>query len=495
MPVTQKTTITLPISRTEALHIARLVTLPPNKVARAGLVRDLFGEDYIPGTFILAERKESPAFLWDDCDGDYENWIRAITQSHVKALLRAKFLRPPDAGFMEAVENATLAILDTPLESGLKLSERITNQQVTDIVWRILKALLAGDPYAPYHVFREFNELGHSYATGILRRESPNEPEPAFRRSIVAGSVGIDIKAAYTAVGPSPLVSVGVIRLSTSQGKRSLKSVQREIDLRAAHTFQIDCYDDFHRDVLTEPGSVSLLVFTDDYIETVFDLWAIQVWLLSKHDLKVTIVPKWGQHANDASFNDIMTLLNDPLFDDLNALRNTRFYVLPYGPAGSGINAYEFSPHILKALVSADVILFRGARAYEMVQGIKKVTFFAFNVLRSYTETLTGLDATRCPTVLLRQDAGVKSFNDFRARAERKHTLTSGRVIGLARMTALEYVEAIRSRHYAQLIREGGSRDAVNARIMERARTSGKTFAQIVMEKGSSLPDLPGDTS
>jgi hypothetical protein len=410
-----------------------------------------------------------------------------MTRSHVEALVRAKILRDStNTGFLRAIEDAMLATLDAPLESGLTLCESITNQQVTDIVWRILKALLTGNPYASHHIFWEFNELGHAYAVGILKRDSPGDPELAFRLSIVVGAMGIDIKAQYTAAGPSPLVSTAIIRLSTDGGKRPLDSVQREIDLRAAEPFGIDCCDDFHRDVLTKPGPMSLLFFTDDYIETVFDLWAIQTWLGSKHDLEVTIVPKWGQHANDASFDDIVTLLNEPLFDRLNALRGIRFYVVSQGPAGSGINAYELSSHILEALASADVVLFKGARSYEMMQGVRKTAYFAFNVLRSYTETLTGLDATKCPSVILRQEAGVPSFDDFRSRAQRKHTLSSGRVIGLARMTALEYVEAIRSQRYAQLVREGRSRDSVNAALMEQARISGKTFAQVVLEQGSA---------
>jgi uncharacterized protein with ATP-grasp and redox domains len=491
MSVTPRTTIALPISKAEATRIARAVVLPPNEVARVELVNDLFGEDYVPGTFMLAERKESPAFLRYDDEENYENWIRAMTRSHMEALLRAKFVRSSmNIGFLRAIEDAILTVLDASLESGLTLCESMTNQQATDIVWRILKTLLTGNPYASYHVFREFNDLGHTYAMEILKRESPNDPILAFRHSIVAGALGIDIKAEYTAAGPSPLVDAAIIRLSTDQGKRTPDDLQREIDLRVAKTFGIDCCDDFPRDVLAKPGQVSLLFFTDDYIETVFDLWAIQTLLCSKHDLKVTIVPKWGQHANDASFDDIETLLNEPLFDCLNAVRSVRFHVAPNGPAGSGINAYELSPSILEALVSADVVVFKGARAYEMLQGIRKTVYFGFNVLHTYTETLTGLNATEGPSVLLRQETGVPSFDGFRARAQRKHTYSNGRVIGLARMTALEYVEAIRSQRYAQLVCESRSRDALNVAIMEQAKASGKTFAQVILEQGSIPPSF-----
>lgn len=491
MSVTPKIAIALPINKTEAARIARTVVCPPNETAETKLVHSLFGEDYIPGTFMLAERKNSPAFLRDEPEDNYENWIRAMVRSHIEALLRAKILPSPmDTGILGSVEDVVRTVLDAPLESGMTLCESVTNQQVTDIVWRILKTLLTGDPYASYHVFREFNQLGRKYAVEILRRERPNDPILVLRRSVVTGALGVDIKAQYTAAGPSPLVSAAVIRLSADQGKIAFESVQREIESRTTKAFAIDFCDDFHRDVLTKPGPVSLVFFSDDYIETIFDLWAIQTWLSHKHDLNVTIVPKWGHHANDASFNDVVSLLNEPLFDGLRARKGIRFCIASNGPVGSGINAYELSLHILEVLASADVVLFKGARSYEMMQGIRKTAYFAFNVLHSYTETLTGLDATQCPAVILRQEVGVASFDDFRFRAQRKRTLSNGRMTSLARMTALEYVEAIRSQHYARLVHEGRSRDAVNAAIMEQARASGKTFAQVILEQSSSLLEL-----
>ena len=91
----QRSTIALPISSEKAVQIARRVVSPPNKAPTAALVHDLFGEDYVPGTFILAERKDSPAFLRDEQEESYEGWIRAMTRSHLEALVRAELLQVP----------------------------------------------------------------------------------------------------------------------------------------------------------------------------------------------------------------------------------------------------------------------------------------------------------------------------------------------------------------------------------------------------------------
>lgn len=487
MSFTLKMENAMPISDIEVAKIARIVIYPPYETADIESVHNLFGKEYVPGTFILSERKNTPSFI-EEGEGDYGNWVRLMIRSHVEALVRAGLLpSPTDSGCLRSIEDVTLSVLDAPLESGMALCESITNQQVTDIVWRILKTLLTGDPFTPYHVFQEFNELGRKYAVELLSQKKLSDPILAFKYAVVAGALGVDIKLQYTAAGPSPLVSDAIIKLPTDQGGITLENIQREIELRAARAIAIDCLNDLNRDVLIKPGSVSIVFFSDDYIETIFDLWVIQTWLQYKHDLSITLVPKWGPHANDASFEDIVSLLSEPLFNYLRAVRGTRFCLATNGPAGSGINAYEFSPHILEALTSADVVLFKGARSYEMLQGIRKTTYFVFNVLHSYTETLTGLDATDCPAVILRQEAGVSSFDDFRARAQRKHMFSSVRTIGLARMTALEYMEAIRSQHYSRLICKGRNRDDVNAEIMEQARSTGKTFAQVVLERGGAI--------
>jgi len=475
----------LPVGETEAIHIARLVIRPPEEMTEQEMIHRLFGAEYLPGTFILAERTAKPAFLTYENEGSYEEWIRAMTRSHLEALASSQLVpHQIDPGIATAIEDAILVVLDAPLESGLTLSQTITNQQATDIVWRILKTLLTGNAYGSYHVSRDFNELARRYAIGILRRDGPTDPVAALKFSVVVGAGGVDIKSRYSAAGPSPLVGRAIIRFLVDPGKRALDSVREELESRAATELGIDCTHDFCRDVLSAPGRVSLLFFTDDYFETVFDLWSIQILLRAKQDLKVTLVPKWGQHANDASFHDVAELLNEPLFAHLRAARPRNFHVAAHGPAGSGISAYELSPEILEALAAADIVLFKGARSYEMLQGIRKTAYFAFNVLHSYTETLTGLDATDCPSVFVRQEAGLPSFDDFRYRAQRRLKLPTGRVIGLARMTAQEYVKAVQSKEYARLVNEGRSRDAVNLAIMERAKTSHRTFAQLVADNG-----------
>ena len=471
------------ITKDQAREIVRLVTLSADIATNVEIVNELFGPDYIPGTFTLAERKDNPVFLEDDYGGGYESWVRSITRSHLQVLSRAG-LSPVsfDHEYIQAMGDAVLMVLDSSSETGLPLCEQITNQQVTDVVWRILKVLLYGDPYYPLHVFRDFNEMGWGLAIALLTEQQMTSPVMALQRSIAAGALGVDIKSQYSAAGPSPVVHSGIIRMVASNGTlRDLEEIEKDLEARTAEGLAIDFSQELKQEVMDRFGPVLLLFFADDLIETIFDLAVIQLWLEFNDDLTVTVVPRHGQHANDASFDDVKALLRQPLFGYLASLEQTRFFVLPNGPAGSGVNAYELSRSVLRALASADIVILKGARAYEMFQGLRKVTYFAFNVLRSFTESLVGLDATGCPRVLVRQDPGISSFVDFRARACRERKCQSGRNIRVARMTTVEYAAALKSSEFARLVETRGDRGATISSIEKEALSTGKTLAEAIL--------------
>lgn len=423
----------------EPEEIARLVVKPPWREENSRPVKIFFGADYVPGTFFLAERKKKPAFLWDEGGENYEEWIRTMVKSHLNALCRACSRFKIDQDFQTSIEDIVLKVLDSALGPDRVLSEVVTNQQATDIVWRIVKVLLMGDPYASFHICETFNKLGRRYALGVLKRGAPQDSFTAFKYSIVSGALGSDVKALYVAAGPSPIVNTSIIKLFSGIRKPTIGEIGGEMKRRVIKPFPIDQFNEFQKDVLDKTRPITLAFFTDDYIETIFDLWAIQLWLRLNPYLRVHLIPRWGQYANDASYEDVIELVREPLFEDLKNLYRKRFMIIKYGPPGSGMNAHEFSMRVFKALRASDVVLFKGSRAFEMMQGIRKPAYFGFSVLHSFTETLTGLDASECPGVFLKQEPGLSSFEDFRARAWRKHQFPSGRIVGLAKKTAYEH--------------------------------------------------------
>jgi len=438
-------TLDLPLSKNHQEFLAIDVMRPPYPLAGNQAIYDVFGNDYCPGLFFISERKSQPNFLSKEEGNGYDVWLRSMIYSYLRSLQSAGYIsKKLDESMFENIGNACLKVIDTPTHDGLALCERITNQQVTDVLSRIIKAIITGNMFAPIHVFKQFNDYGKKLAFDILGNIDSSDLVMNLRRSIIAGSVGLDVKRSQTIVGPSPIVTDNTIDIYSSNKFKQSSLVQAEIDKRATSCLAIDFCHEFLNAVIDAKYPISLIWFTDDLIETVFDLYNIQTWLKININLNAIVTPKHGQHANDASYEDIVEILKNPLFAGLRSNLGSRFSILMAGPAGSGINAFEFAPTVLNALKSADVVVFKGARAFEMAQGLNKHVFYGFNVLRSFTESLTGLNGANAPAVFLYQEPGLHSFKGFRERAVRKK-IFGKRSIGIAKMTAVEYSATVKS--------------------------------------------------
>lgn len=134
------------------------------------------------------------------------------------------------------------------------------------------------------------------------------------------------------------------------------------------------------------------------------------------------------------------------MFKNLNELKNSgRFTISKNGPTQGTVNGKKISKEVASLIENSNAVFVKGARSYEMLQGIKKTAYFAFTVCREFSEAVTGLDARNLPLVLIRQRSGECSFCNFKYRAKRKHTFPGGRTIYTAERTAMEYIN---KRHY-----------------------------------------------
>lgn len=480
----QNIRVSLPLKHEVVETVARAVVASPYQTVDRSEIARLFPKDFVPGTFLVSERKDAPDFLYDDTEPDYRQWLSGMIRSHLAALdssLPSRSAFP--FFFAHELEKAVEDVFDHHLNGGKRICELITNQQATDITWRYVNVVCRGDPYAPNKAMEAFNRIGRRYALELLRRMRPKEPELAIQLSVIAGAIGVDLKTRYVACGPSRVVSDGVIALGDEMNPHSVETIESELESRLRRRFAIDDVIPFLEDVYCMPRVVRAVLFTDDLIETIFDLYWVQRLLETDDNLNVFLVPRWGEYANDASFADILSLLSEPLFEHLKSLKGIRLHVVPHGPAGSAVNPFEFSTEVARVVDSADCLLFKGARAYEMLQGIKKLAYFGFNVLRSYSESLTGLNAKSCPSVFIRQLPGIPTFCDFKARAYRKKAFSGGRVVGVARMTAVEYCDAVRRIEQRISGAGRGNLQQLASSALHRADRAGRTFAEVVLRE------------
>jgi hypothetical protein len=217
-----------------------------------------------------------------------------------------------------------------------------------------------------------------------------------------------------------------------------------------------------------------------------FDLKVIELQMKINPCLNVTVIPRNGSHGHDASFDDVAELLaEEKTFAQLNNLRDAgRIHVCSKGPRTSCVDGRKLSQEVATHLVNADVVVIKGARSYEMLQGLKRRTYFCLSGSCSFTEALTGLDMDLAQGIMLRQDPGVLTYADFRAQSTRRAIARSGRAFGLARMTATEYSSARRSRQYrAHLRRFNNQVDACNAWLLATAKELGRTFSEVTLGK------------
>ncbi len=158
-----------------------------------------------------------------------------------------------------------------------------------------------------------------------------------------------------------------------------------------------------------------IVLFPDDYLESIFLLKFYSELLKEFPHVEIDCVPRSIRCGNDATWRDIEDFLIH--FSDL--AKNPRFRVHRNGPKLGTVNLLKLEHNIMDLLEIADVVDARGARNYEMMQGINRDAYFGFMVCRDFSEAVTGLFADDTPLVFLRQPAGEKSFRGFRNRSDR----------------------------------------------------------------------------
>jgi len=420
-------------------EFAKKVAQYPANVASETAITRLFGPEYVPGTFILAERLTNPGFL-DPGEPDFATFIKEMVLADLNLLASVDIIEEPSGQARSLASDLVLAALEAPVGNGRSLCETITNQEATDIVWRLLKVLIFGDFNEPLYTHQRQVTLGREVALRMIAIDSTSDLHALAVRSVMSGLIGTNVKETTKLVGPSQVLGKTPfpLELETDPGQQA-ETIIRSLSEHARSGLALDCWEWYRQEVLERPGPVKLVFCTDDYVETVFDLHFLQEQMRRKSDLQVTILPRNGRYGNDACHCDVSALIQHHLFATLHGMQDEgRLTVCKDGPVMGGINGWKLSPAAAALLARADVVVVKGARAFEMLQGLNKPTYFAFNIVRSYTESITGVDAEKAQGAFLRQAPGERRFSGFRVRGQRKIRSDKGREMMLAERTALE---------------------------------------------------------
>ena len=197
----------------------------------------------------------------------------------------------------------------------------------------------------------------------------------------------MDIKEENISTAPVSLDS----SFSLNQGSVSELSDQLERYIGNPNKIGIDCFSQYDSEVI-KGRNKKIVWITDDYIQTVFELKLIEEQMRFNESLIFTLIPRYDSYANDASYDDVMGMLD---FDILSLLhtyyRQKRFCVCRDGMDISTFDGYRLSEEAYAAIAEADIVVLSGARAYEMSQGMNKTVYYTgIAVCKGYTESITG---------------------------------------------------------------------------------------------------------
>jgi 2'-5' RNA ligase len=432
----------------------RLILGFPSDAAARKDVEALFGEEFFPGTFAIGEIDDNPNLLCLKTSIGYDSWVRQEVRQEIAALKRSPHCVTDWKGDAN-IEDSVLEILEHNMPGGKRLRDVIALQEYTDIFRRVILSLAIGDPEREIDTFQKLNEIGRGIALPIVASLDGWSLQHLLKISLAAGLVGLNLKTAAAAT--SQIHKSGIIPIEPNlESNEQIEQVFERLRENAAKPMAIDYWEDYNARVL-HAESPNLVVFTDDYIETIFDLKLIERQLDYNSTLRVWLIPRARRYGNDASYSDVIRLLKDPVFRSLKLQEESgRLRVCPNGPRLGTVNGLRISQDVADQLIRCDAVFVKGARAYEMLQGIGKHAYFGFAVCREISEAVTGVDAETGDLVFIRQRPFEPTFLRFRERGPRLHQFRSGRASSLCPVTARDcHEEYFLPDFYRDLCREG----------------------------------------
>lgn len=399
--------------------------------------------EFVPDSFTIQNRIDDPSFLPED-ERDTWEFLRSDVAAKMNMMVRDGWAVFDGSGScIDIVTEQLVRLLQYDFD-GRTVASRIYNQELTDVSRRVIAFCLYGNPNHEVQTHAKFNALGLAMASRVIMRYLIAECDlkRLLLYSIASGLVGLDLKGATAA--SSSLTNSGIqLQPWIDQGIDLDDMVELAYNALFGIVDQGLCIDasaPFFSDLST--GSpYHLLWFTDDVIETVFDLLLVWRLLETNRALRITLAPKNGQHGNDASYQDVLNMLRQPVFNALEPyLETAALTILDSGPRMGTINLHKLSPLLRNEMNHCNGVYIKGCRSHEMAQGgLSSVSYTSFVVARTFTESETGLDARSAPLVFIRSEPGEYAYWGFQGQRERQRSFSDGRRIPICYCTLEEH--------------------------------------------------------
>jgi hypothetical protein len=371
---------------------------------------------YRAGTFTLAELKEKSAqYLKLSKSLTFKEWLEKAVKDEWKRLaVQPQIQRHLEKYTLLDLYNKVRGTLLFKPHGYKPLVEKIWYQEYSDIIQRIILVFIDCDPNADLNLDSYLTEDSLDTILNVIQQL---ESEQTFLKdwleySVIAGLLGVDKKSDYSAT--SVVYQKRGISLDREKGPtnraidiikqlKEIKNLPREVDDSGMFFEMLEYLEN-------TLGDVNLVSFTDDYLETLFLLKFYNELLKSNLSVNITIIPRSIHCGNDATASDLEEFLSYSVFNVLNKQRDKKFKICRDGPEIGGVNLVKLHPEVIDIIKDAHLLDVRGARNYEMMQRIKKDTFFGFTVARTTSEVVTALKWNEKPFFYKFQEAGTCTF-------------------------------------------------------------------------------------
>ncbi len=424
--------------------IQNIVLLTTNGRTQNPFLESLIPDDYAPGTFLIDERKDFPPYL--DANERHlglEGWITKIVDSDLNTISYQLSLQEKDISNLKGcIAKDIYTILTFKYAEERSLAERIWNQEYSDIIRRLELLLLTGQADYELDLYNTTNLYARDVCVELIHRFEHTRKTSLHDwcfLSVATGLVGLNKKSSIDATShfyrqsEIPLFLNKSIQNNATRIYEDLLSIIERSHIVDQSSIFLEKFQ------VASKSPIAVMVFTDDYIETIFLLKLYEILLTAYSNLRVILVPKSKICGNDATMTDVLDLLELPEFARLKSLLNSRFFVRNDGPKIGGLNLLKLSETILGNIAEADFLDIRGCRAFEMAQGIKKEAFYSFNVIREISESITGLDGETQHFIFVKQNPGERCYRGFRDRHKYQQVSPSGRKYMVVPYTVLNY--------------------------------------------------------
>lgn len=365
-----------------------------------------FDKNFTPESFTAKEKRQNRKNLFFS-EISFEVWIKNMLTEQINA---------SEILISDSERNSALIVCYNNFIRLLDYSRekfQIYNQEVVDVLRRISYFTLYGNLNGTIDTAAGFNHLAHRlmpHVVDIARKENMTL-EHLLRLSIVSGLSGLDLKGATAAASSHSNDGIPMKHLLHSSDEKQ-SAITYYNDLKKAFNtrkFPIFHYERFQNTVTSQYKAL-IVWFTDDIIESYFDLLFIERFLDEYKDLgvSVSLIAKNGRYGNDTSIDDIEMMCHTTFPSLAN---NKRFKIIKNGPLMAATNIDKFSPQMINECLSASLILLKGCRISEMINGgMAKPVFSAYSVVRTVSEKITGFSSESQTSLLYCLEAGEYAF-------------------------------------------------------------------------------------